>query len=50
MVYQQKTWLKFYDPIISEHVSVDYDSLFDLLSKAASDHNEKPAMTFFGRT
>lgn len=50
MVYMEKPWLKFYDPRISEHVSVDYDSLFDLLKQAANIHNEKPALTFFDRS
>src|SRR3954452_16795822 len=46
----EKPWLKFYDPRISEQVSVDYDSLFDLLKHAANIHNEKPALTFFDRS
>lgn len=50
MDYQKKPWLKFYDPRISEQVSIEYDSLFDLLKQAANIHNEKPAMTFFGRS
>jgi long-chain acyl-CoA synthetase len=50
MVYQQKPWLKFYHPRINENVSVEYDSLFDLLSKAALKHRNKPALTFYGRT
>jgi long-chain acyl-CoA synthetase len=36
MVYSQKPWLKFYDPRISKDVSVDYDSLYDLLKQAAT--------------
>lgn len=50
MVYQKKPWLKFYDPRISEQISIEYDSLFDLLKQAANIHNEKPALTFFGRS
>jgi long-chain acyl-CoA synthetase len=50
MEYQKKPWLKFYDPRISETVSIEYDSLFDLLKQAASIHNERPALTFYGRS
>ncbi|ETI66025.1 long-chain-fatty-acid--CoA ligase [Neobacillus vireti] len=50
MDYQKKPWLKFYDPRISADVSNEYDSLFDLLKQAANIHNEKPALTFFGRS
>ncbi|HEY2421247.1 MAG TPA: long-chain fatty acid--CoA ligase [Neobacillus sp.] len=50
MGYLQKPWLKFYDPRIRENVSVEYESLFDLLKQAANIHNEKPALTFFGRS
>lgn len=50
VVYQKKPWLKFYDPRISEHVSIEYDSLFDLLKQAANIHNERPALTFFSRS
>lgn len=50
MEYQKKPWLKFYDPRISETVSVEYDSLFDLLKQAANIHNERPALTFYGRS
>jgi long-chain acyl-CoA synthetase len=50
VVNMKKPWLKFYDPRISEHVSVDYDSLFDLLKQAANIHNEKRALTFFERS
>ena len=49
MVYQKKPWLKFYDPRISKDVSIEYDSLFDLLKQAANIHNDKPALTFFGK-
>jgi long-chain acyl-CoA synthetase len=48
--YQNKPWLKFYDPRISEDITVDYDSLFDLLKQAANIHNEKPALTFFNKS
>lgn len=48
--YQKKPWLKFYDSRISEEVSNEYDSLFDLLKQAANIHNEKPALTFFGKS
>lgn len=50
MEYQKKPWLKFYDPRISETVSIEYDSLFDLLKQAANIHNERPALTFYGRS
>ncbi|CAH2715513.1 Long-chain-fatty-acid--CoA ligase [Neobacillus rhizosphaerae] len=50
MDYQKKPWLKFYDSRISEEVSNEYDSLFDLLKQAANIHNEKPALTFFGKS
>ncbi|MFP7295883.1 long-chain-fatty-acid--CoA ligase [Neobacillus niacini] len=50
MVYSEKPWLKFYDPRINSEVSVDYDSLFDLLQQAANIHGEKPALTFYERS
>lgn len=50
MVYMEKPWLKFYDPRISKEVTIDYHSLFDLLQQAANIHNDKPALTFFGRS
>jgi long-chain acyl-CoA synthetase len=50
VVYSQKPWLKFYDPRIDKDVSVDYDSLFDLLEQAANIHREKPALTFYERS
>ena len=50
MVYMQKPWLKFYDPRISEDVTVNYESLFDLLEQAAKIHGENPALTFYGRS
>lgn len=50
MVYQSKPWLKLYHPRIREHVSVEQESLFDLLKQAASIHGNKPALTFFGRS
>lgn len=50
MVYSQMPWLKFYDPRINKEVSVDYDSLFDLLQQAANIHGEKPALTFYERS
>nr|WP_326161005.1 AMP-binding protein [Neobacillus niacini] len=50
MVYSQKPWLKFYDPRISKDVSVNYDSLYDLLNQAAIIHGDKPALTFYERS
>lgn len=50
MVYSQKPWLKFYDPRISKDVSVDCDSLYDLLKQAANIHGDKPALTFYERS
>lgn len=50
MVYSEKPWLKFYDPRISKDVSVDYDSLYDLLKQAAIIHGDKPALTFYERS
>jgi len=50
VVYQKKPWLKFYDPRISEHVSIEYDSLFDLLRQAANIHGDHPALTFYGKS
>jgi long-chain acyl-CoA synthetase len=48
--YLQKPWLKYYDSRIDEQVSVNYDSLFDLLKQASNIHSEKPALTFLGRS
>ncbi|MEH7246378.1 long-chain fatty acid--CoA ligase [Neobacillus niacini] len=50
MVYMQKPWLKFYDPRISNDVTVNYESLFDLLEQAAKIHGENPALTFYGKS
>ncbi|NRD78639.1 long-chain fatty acid--CoA ligase [Bacillus sp. BRMEA1] len=50
MNYLKKPWLKFYDPRISEDVSIEYESLFDLLMQAAKIHNDRPALTFKGRS
>ncbi|WML38860.1 long-chain fatty acid--CoA ligase [Neobacillus sp. OS1-2] len=50
MVYQKKPWLKFYDPRISKEVSIEYDSLFDLLRQAANIHHDNPALSFFGKS
>jgi long-chain acyl-CoA synthetase len=36
MSYQQKPWLKFYDPRVDEHVSVKYESLYDFLENAVN--------------
>ncbi|MEH7108337.1 AMP-binding protein, partial [Bacillus sp. JJ1764] len=49
MVYQQKPWLKFYDPRITEHVSIEHNSLYNFLEDAVNRYNTKPAFTFFGR-
>ena len=49
MIYQQKPWLKFYDPRVSEHVSVKHESLYDFLESAVNQFGEKPAFTFFGK-
>jgi len=50
MVYQQKPWLKLYDSKVSENVSVEYSSLFDLLDRSSAIYGEKPALTFYGRS
>jgi long-chain acyl-CoA synthetase len=49
MVYQQKPWLKFYDPRVNEHVSVKHESLYDFLESAVTRFGEKPAFTFYGK-
>lgn len=50
MVYQKKPWLKFYDPRIEEHVTVEDNSLYDFLQRAVNRYNEKPALTFYGKS
>ncbi|MCM3585596.1 long-chain fatty acid--CoA ligase [Mesobacillus maritimus] len=50
MVYQQKPWLKLYDPKVGENVTVDYHSLFNLLEQAAITYSDKPALTFYGKS
>jgi long-chain acyl-CoA synthetase len=47
MSYQQKPWLKFYDPRVDEHVSVKYESLYDFLENAVNCFSDKPAFTFY---
>ncbi|WP_160720422.1 long-chain-fatty-acid--CoA ligase [Bacillus sp. USDA818B3_A] len=49
MVYQQKPWLKFYDPKIDEHVYIEHHSLYDFLQGAVNQYNAKPALTFYQR-
>jgi long-chain acyl-CoA synthetase len=49
MVYQQKPWLKWYDPRVDEHVSVKYESLYDFLENAVTRFGTKPAFTFYGK-
>lgn len=49
MVYQQKPWLKWYDPRIEEHVSMKHESLYDFLESAVKRFGDKPAFTFYGR-
>jgi long-chain acyl-CoA synthetase len=49
MVYQEKPWLKIYDPRISEHVNIEHDSLYDFLQGAVSRYTDKPAFTFYGK-
>ncbi|WP_423801529.1 long-chain-fatty-acid--CoA ligase [Neobacillus sp. SAB-20_R2A] len=49
MVYQQKPWLKWYDPRVEEHVSVKHESLYDFLESAVERFSEKPAFTFYGK-
>ncbi|WP_251552418.1 long-chain-fatty-acid--CoA ligase [Neobacillus muris] len=48
MVYQQKPWLKVYDPRINENVSIEHNSLYEFLEDAVKRYNTKPAFTFFG--
>lgn len=49
MVYQQKPWLKIYDPRIDEHVNIEHNSLYDFLQGSVSRYNILPAFTFYGR-
>jgi long-chain acyl-CoA synthetase len=49
MIYQQKPWLKFYDPRVDEHVSIKYESLYDFLEDAVARFSEKTAFTFYGK-
>jgi long-chain acyl-CoA synthetase len=49
MVYQQKPWLKVYDPSLEEHVKIDHKSLYDFLQGSVNLYNDKPAFTFYGK-
>jgi long-chain acyl-CoA synthetase len=49
MVYQQKPWLKIYDPRIDEHVKIEHNSLYDFLQGSVNLYNNKPALTFYGK-
>ncbi|WML27744.1 long-chain fatty acid--CoA ligase [Neobacillus sp. OS1-33] len=49
MVYQQKPWLKLYDPRVSENVCVKHESLYDFLEGAVQRFGDKPAFTFYGK-
>ena len=48
-MYQEKPWLKFYDPRVDENVSVKHESLYDFLESAVSRFGDKPAFTFYGK-
>jgi long-chain acyl-CoA synthetase len=48
MIYQQKPWLKWYDPRVDENVSVKHESLYDFLESAVIRFGERPAFTFYG--
>jgi long-chain acyl-CoA synthetase len=49
MVYQQKPWLKIYDPSLDEHVNIEHNSLYDFLQGSVNLYNDKPAFTFYGK-
>lgn len=49
MVYQQKPWLKIYDPRIDEHVNIEHQSLYEFLKGAVSQYKDKPALTFYSK-
>ncbi|MEH6905883.1 long-chain-fatty-acid--CoA ligase [Neobacillus drentensis] len=49
MVYQQKPWLKLYDPRVCENVCVKHESLYDFLEGAVKRFGDKPAFTFYGK-
>ncbi|PEQ94612.1 long-chain fatty acid--CoA ligase [Bacillus sp. AFS006103] len=49
MVYQQKPWLKLYDPRVCENVCVKHESLYDFLEGAVQRFGDKPAFTFYGK-
>jgi long-chain acyl-CoA synthetase len=49
MIYQQKPWLKFYDPRVDENVSVKHESLYDFLESAVNRFGDRPAFTFYGK-
>lgn len=48
MSYQQKPWLKWYDPRIEEYVSVKHESLYNFFESAVHRFGDKPAFTFYG--
>ncbi|WP_040204615.1 long-chain-fatty-acid--CoA ligase [Neobacillus jeddahensis] len=49
MTYQEKPWLKLYDPRIDENVSVKHESLYDFLESAVTRFGDKPAFTFYDK-
>jgi long-chain acyl-CoA synthetase len=49
MVYQQKPWLKIYDPRIDENVNIEHNSLYDFFQGSVKRYNNKPALTFYGQ-
>ena len=49
MVYQQKPWLKIYDPRITEHVNIEHNSLYDFLHDSVNRYKTNPAFTFYGK-
>jgi long-chain acyl-CoA synthetase len=49
MIYEEKPWLKYYDPRVDEHVSLKHESLYDFLEDAVNRFGDKPAFTFYGR-
>ncbi|MCL6571643.1 MAG: long-chain fatty acid--CoA ligase [Bacillus sp. (in: Bacteria)] len=50
MVYQEKPWLKLYDPRIEYDVTVEDHSLYDFLKRSVGLYTERPALTFSGKT
>jgi long-chain acyl-CoA synthetase len=49
-MFEEKPWLKFYEPHVPEHIDYPHTTLPAVLEATAHKHPDHPAMTFKGKT